>query len=243
MDSEINHTTRKKILVVDDDRELRELLNRYLVENGFYVTTVNDGIEMRQQLSSQPFDLIVLDLMLPGDDGLALTQKLRQQSDVPVIMLSARGDDVDRIIGIEMGADDYLAKPFNPRELLARIKSLLRRAQTAPPVDKQCIGKYSFAHFRLDLATRDLYVDGIPLELTSSEFMLMRTFLDNPECTLTRDELTQELKGYERQPFDRSIDVQVTRLRKKIEPEPAKPIYIRTLWGKGYIFTPRGEAI
>lgn len=232
-----------RLLVVDDDRELRELLQRYLTENGFRVTTVSDGIEMSRQLAQQNFALLILDLMLPGDDGLTLTKQLRKNSNLPVIMLSARGDDVDRIVGIEIGADDYLAKPFNPRELLARIKCLLRRC---PPLENQDTEKqndYRFSHFHLDLTTRELYAHGEPLELTGSEFMLLQTFMEKRETILSRDELTQELKGYEWQPFDRSIDVQVTRLRKKIEPNPAKPIYIRTLWGKGYIFTPEGHSL
>lgn len=233
----------KHLLVVDDDRELRELLQRYLAENGFLVTTVNDGSEMAQAFAENHFDLVVMDLMLPGDDGLSLTQQLRQKSDIPVVMLSARGEDIDRIIGIEMGADDYLAKPFNPRELLARIKSLLRRVQpssTAPEGGGS--DQYSFAHFRLDVITRVLYVDGEPVELTNNEYSLLRILLENPETELTRDLLTQRLKGYERQPFDRSIDVAITRLRKKIEPDPSNPVFIRTLWGKGYIFTPGGPA-
>lgn len=234
---------QRRLLVVDDDRELRELLQRYLTENGFIVTTVSDGVEMAQQLSQQNFSLIILDLMLPGDDGLTLTKQLRQNSNLPVIMLSARGDDVDRIVGLEIGADDYLAKPFNPRELLARIKSLLRRSTEFENQDTEKSNDYRFSHFRLDLTTRELYADGEPLELTGSEFMLLQTFVEKRETLLSRDELTQELKGYERQPFDRSIDVQVTRLRKKIEPDPARPVYIRTLWGKGYIFTPRGEPL
>lgn len=233
---------QKHLLVVDDDRELRDLLQRYLSDNTFLVTTVNDGVEMVQQLATQTFDLVILDLMLPGDDGLALIQRLRQHSNIPVIMLSAKGDEVDRIIGIEMGADDYLAKPFSPRELLARIKSLLRRYQPAENDERGENNDYTFSHFRLDLTTRELYSNGEPLELTSGEFMLLHTFLKNPETTLTRDELTQELKGYTRDPFDRSIDVQVTRLRKKIELDPAKPVFIRTLWGKGYLFTPKGDA-
>jgi len=231
-----------RLLVVDDDRELRELLQRYLAENGFTVKTVSDGVEMSQQLAKQSFALIILDLMLPGDDGLTLTKQLRKNSNLPVIMLSARGDEVDRIVGLEVGADDYLAKPFSPRELLARIKSLLRRC---PPLENQYIEKqndYRFSHFHLDLTTRELYAHGEPLELTGSEFMLLQTFLEKRETVLSRDELTQSLKGYERHPFDRSIDVQVTRLRKKIEPDPTKPVYIRTLWGKGYIFTPGGQS-
>lgn len=231
--------TGKHLLVVDDDREFRELLQRYLSDSGFAVTTANDGAEMVQQLRRQVFDLVILDLMLPGDDGLTLTRVLRQEGDVPVIMLSAKGDDVDRIIGIEMGADDYLAKPFNPRELLARIRSLLRRSQAA---GQQKMSHYTFAHFRVDLTTRELFSNGEPMELTGGEFMLLKIFLENPEATLTRDELTQRLKGYERHPSDRSIDVQITRLRKKLEPDPAKPVFIRTLWGKGYMFTPGGQA-
>lgn len=229
----------KHLLVVDDDQDLCALLQRYLSDHGFLVTIVNDGHEMEQLLSQQDFDLVILDLMLPGDDGLMLTQRLRNRSDLPLIMLSAKGDDVDRIIGIEMGADDYLAKPFNPRELLARIKSLLRRYQPLEGVVIDPAHDYCFARYRLDLSTRELYANDEPMALTSGEFMLLKTFIENPGKPMTRDELTQELKGYERQPFDRSIDVQVTRLRKKIEPDPSKPVFIRTLWGKGYVFTRR----
>jgi len=232
---------QKRILVVDDDRQLRQLLDRYLSDNGFAVTTVNDGIEMAEQLARDGFDLVILDLMLPGEDGLALTRQLRQERDLPVIMLSAKGDEVDRIIGIEMGADDYLSKPFNPRELLARIKSLLRRCQQ-PAGEPEKLSEHTFAHFRLDLTTRELYAGGKPLELTASEFMLLKMFVETPETALSRDELTQKLKGYRRHPYDRSIDVQVTRLRKKLEPDPAKPVFIRTLWGRGYIFTPGGKS-
>jgi two-component system phosphate regulon response regulator OmpR len=228
----------KRLLVVDDDRELRELLHRYLSDNGFAVTTVNDGLDMARELEAKPFDLVILDLMLPGDDGLTLTRQLRQHSDVPVIMLSAKGDDVDRIVGIEMGADDYLAKPFNPRELLARIRSLLRRC---PGRGSQRPNQYTFAHFRVDLTTRALFSDDRPVELTAGEFMLLKIFLEHPETAMSRDELTQKLKGYERHPSDRSIDVQVTRLRKKLEPDPARPTFIRTLWGEGYMFTPGGQ--
>lgn len=242
MTTHLNSEREKQLLVVDDDQELCELLQRYLSESGFQVVSVNDGREMEQCLREQTFDLVILDLMLPGDDGLQLTQRLRQHSDIPIIMLSAKGDEVDRIVGIEMGADDYLAKPFNPRELLARIKSLLRRYQPVTGVASHKANDYHFSHFRLDTSTRELYANEQPLELTSSEFMLMQLFVENPQTTLTRDDLTQKLKGYDRQPFDRSIDVQVTRLRKKIEPDPSKPVFIRTLWGKGYIFTPEGQS-
>lgn len=231
--------TEKHLLVVDDDRELRDLLHRYLSDNGFSVTTVNDGAEMAGELAAKLFDLVILDLMLPGEDGLTLTRQLRQQSDVPVIILSAKGDDVDRIVGIEMGADDYLPKPFNPRELLARIRSLLRRC---PGRGAQRPNHYTFAHFRVDLTTRELFSHSHPVELTAGEFMLLKIFVEHPEKALSRDELTQKLKGYERHPSDRSIDVQVTRLRKKLEPDPAKPIFIRTLWGEGYMFTPGDQA-
>lgn len=242
MDTHTEELKQKRLLVVDDDRELRELLQQYLSDNGYQVDTVNDGVEMEKRLAEHAFDLVILDLMLPGDDGLALMQRLRQYCNMPVLMLSAKGDEVDRIVGIEMGADDYMAKPFNPRELLARIRSLLRRYQPQVQPQAEKVTDYAFSCFRLDLTTRELYADDEPLELTSGEFTLLRTFMENAETVLTRDELTQQLKGYERQPFDRSIDVQVTRLRKKIEPDPAKPIFIRTQWGKGYIFTPGGQS-
>jgi two-component system phosphate regulon response regulator OmpR len=185
-------------------------------------------------------DLLVLDIMLPGEDGLSLARRLRSTSQVPIVMLSARGDDVDRIVGLEVGADDYLAKPFNPRELLARIRAVLRR-QTAAPSPAGEEGVLAFGPYRLDPERRELTRDGEPIALTGGELELLQALAERPNRVLDRDRLLGLLKGYERSPFDRSIDVQIARLRAKIEPDTKRPRYIRTVWGKGYMFTPQGE--
>jgi two-component system, OmpR family, phosphate regulon response regulator OmpR len=233
----------KKILVVDDDAGLRELLQAYLTSQGFDIATAADGVAMEQYLLQHPVDLVILDLMLPGEDGLALARKLRARGNLPIIMLSARGEDVDRIIGLEVGADDYLAKPFNPRELLARIRAVLRRNEehTTPPAAADAQARYRFGSFQLDLNARILLKDGQELALTAGEFNLLRIFAEHPNRVLNRDQLMDLMKGYERSPFDRSIDVRVTRLRRKIEADPAAPVYVRTVWGEGYLFTPAGK--
>ena len=233
----------KKILVVDDDPGLRELLQEYLTTQGYEVKAVADGAAMEQALSSDPVNLVILDLMLPGEDGLSLARKLRARSKLPIIMLSARGEDVDRIIGLEVGADDYLAKPFNPRELLARIRAVLRR-NDEPSTSNDMLQqgeKYRFGSFQLDMNSRSLIRDGVEILLTAGEFNLLRIFIEHPNRVLNRDHLMDLMKGYERSPFDRSIDVRVTRLRKKIESDPAAPEYVRTVWGEGYLFTPAGK--
>jgi DNA-binding response OmpR family regulator len=232
-----------RVLVVDDDESLRDLLLGYLRREGFEVNGVEDGSGMFTWLEQNQADILILDLMLPGDDGLTLARRLRTQTDIPIIMLSARGDDIDRIVGLEVGADDYLAKPFNPRELLARIRAVLRRrARTAAPESAAETQIAAFGPYRLDLDARQLTRDGEPVTLTGSEFDLLRIFIENPNRMLDRDRLLDLLKGYERNPFDRSIDVQVARLRAKIEPNKKQPRYIRTVWGRGYMFTPRSEA-
>lgn len=228
---------KTQVLVVDDDASLRELLENYLQREGFRVSGVADGSAMFDWLSAHEPDIIILDLMLPGDDGLTLARRLRQKTQVPIIMLSARGDEIDRIVGLEVGADDYLAKPFNPRELLARIRAVLRRPSEA---NDSSSGQISFGPYRLDVASRRLTRNGENLPLTGSEFDLLRIFTEHPNRVLDRDRLLDLLKGYERNPFDRSIDVQVARLRAKIEPDKKDPCYIRTVWGRGYIFTPAG---
>lgn len=230
-----------RILVVDDDADLRRLLGDYLRREGFEVDTVEDGAAMDAWLATQTPDLLILDLMLPGEDGLALARRVRRDSQVPIVMISARGDDVDRIVGLEVGADDYLSKPFNPRELLARIRAILRRgAQAGTPSadDKVC----EFGAYRLDTEKRELTRDGEPVPLTGGELDLLQILAENPNRVLDRDRLLDLLKGYERSPFDRSIDVQIARLRAKIEPDTKRPRYIRTVWGKGYMFTPKGES-
>jgi DNA-binding response OmpR family regulator len=233
----------KHILAVDDDAGLRELLQKYLSAQGYSVTTVADGAAMDAHLAGHAADLVILDLMLPGEDGLALARKLRAQGDVPIIMLSARGEDVDRIIGLEVGADDYLAKPFNPRELLARIRALLRRSEN-PHAGGENTSNASlrFGDFVMNIDSRDLHKNGIDVPLTAGEFNLLRIFVDHPNRVLNRDSIMDMLKGYERSPFDRSIDVRVTRLRRKIEDDPNTPVYIRTVWGEGYLFAPDGNS-
>jgi len=231
-----------RILVVDDDPALRELLTGYLASNGFSVRVVGDGTAMRAALNDGFPDAIVLDLMLPGEDGLALTRALRAQSNVPILILSARGEEVDRVIGLEVGADDYLAKPFGPRELLARLRALLRRGQQSAgllPADGETHGQ-RFGPFVLDPAGRRLLRDGNEIHLTSAEFDLLAAFVARPNRVLSRDTLIDLLKGYDRDPFDRSIDIRVTRLRRKIEIEPAAPAYVRTVRGEGYLFNPHG---
>ena len=229
----------KRILVVDDDAGLRELLQEYLTAQGYQVSAVNDGKAMDTYLSAQNVDIVILDLMLPGEDGLSLARRLRAQSNLPIIMLSARGEDVDRIIGLEVGADDYLAKPFNPRELLARIRALLRRnerhhdkVEMSPPEE------HRFGTFLLNTASRELHKGNENIHLTAGEFNLLRIFVAHPNRVLSRDAIMDLLKGYERSPFDRSIDVRVTRLRRKIEADASAPTYIRTIWSEGYLFAP-----
>lgn len=229
-----------QILVVDDDADLRGLLSEYLEREGLLVATAGNAKAMRDWLDTQTADLIILDLMLPGEDGLSLVRWLRSQGDTPIIMVSGRGDEVDRIVGLEVGADDYLPKPFNPRELLARIRAVLRRG-AVPKVAADAEERISFGPFLLDLPARRLRRCGVPVALTGGEFDLLRIFAERPNRVLNRDHLLDLLRGYDRAPFDRSIDVQVARLRSKIEDNSKNPRYIRTVWGKGYLFTPRGE--
>ncbi len=232
--------TLPRILVVDDDPDLRELLSTYLGANGFSVATAGDGVSMRAALARALPDAIVLDLMLPGEDGLSLTRTLRAQSTIPILMLSARGEEIDRVIGLEVGADDYLAKPFGPRELLARLRALLRRGHPARPDTAAPAVNPHFGPFALDTAGRRLLRDGMEVQLTSAEFDLLAAFVAHPNRVLSRDTLVDLLRGYDRDPFDRSIDNRVTRLRRKIETEPSAPAYIRTVRGEGYLFNLRG---
>jgi len=233
-----------QILVVDDDPDLRELLGNYLSEQGFQVSGVENAAEMDRFLADRSPDLLILDLMLPGEDGLSIAKRLRISHDgIPILMLSARGEDVDRIVGLEVGADDYLAKPFNPRELLARIRALLRRQRLPASVtDDSEPEDYRFGPFRLSISNRELFRNEEKVPLTSGEFALLKIFVEHPGRILSRDMIVDLLKGYERSPYDRSIDVRVTRLRRKIEPDPAEPVYIRTVWGEGYRFCPESEA-
>jgi two-component system phosphate regulon response regulator OmpR len=234
----------KKILMVDDDVRMRELLQRYLTEQGFNIKTVADSAEMDTVLAQEHIDLLVLDLMLPGEDGLAICRRLRSTgSAMPIIMLTARGDEVDRIIGLEMGADDYLPKPFNPRELLARINAIMRRqVRTEPSAPGLVPGSLAFGDFLFDPSTRSLSRNGENITITSGEYALLKVFIDHPRQPLSRDRLMQLARGRELDVFDRSIDVQVSRLRRLIEADPAHPRYLQTMWGFGYVFVPDGEA-
>lgn len=230
----------RKILVVDDDARLRELLQRYLAEQGFTVRGVPDAREMDKWLARDAVDLLVLDLMLPGEDGLAICRRLRAAGNaIPIVMLTARGDEVDRIIGLEMGADDYLPKPFNPRELLARIQAVLRRRPPTVPGAPSPDGEpVPFGEFLFDPVTRRLSRAGEALPLTSGEFSLLKVFVDHARQPLSRDRLLQLARGREPEAFDRSIDVTVSRLRRIIEKDPAHPRHIQTVWGFGYVFVP-----
>jgi two-component system, OmpR family, phosphate regulon response regulator OmpR len=231
---------RARLLVVDDDAELRELAQAYLTQQGFDVVTVADGARMDAALVAGNFDLVILDLMLPGEDGLSIAKRLKSGSNVPIIIVSAQGEDVDRIVGLEIGADDYIAKPFNPRELLARIRAVLRRVQNrAVPSEPDTV--VQFGPFALDLNAHRLTQAGKTVPLTSGEFDLLVILVAHPNKVLDRDRLLDMLTGAERSPFDRSIDVRVTRLRSKIEMNPSEPVYIKTIWGKGYMFCPDGS--
>jgi two-component system phosphate regulon response regulator OmpR len=229
--------------MVDDDIRMRELLQRYLTEQGFSIKTVADSAEMDAVLASEHIDLLVLDLMLPGEDGLAICRRLRAAGNVmPIIMLTARGDEVDRIIGLEMGADDYLPKPFNPRELLARINAIMRRQINTASAPSLTTGSMAFGDFVFDPSTRSLSKNGENITITSGEYALLKVFIDHPRQPLSRDRLMQLARGRELDVFDRSIDVQVSRLRRLIEADPAHPRYLQTMWGFGYVFVPDGEA-
>ncbi len=233
---------QSKILVVDDDLRLRNLLSRYLTEQGFAVLTVSNGTDMDRALDRERFDLLVLDLMLPGEDGLSLCRRLRGVgNDIPILMLTAKGDDVDRIVGLELGADDYLPKPFNPRELVARIHAILRRRQPpvpgAPAVEEKVV---AFGAFQLNLATRHLTKDGQAVALSTGEFAVLHALVVHPRQSLTREKLMDLARGRDHGANDRSIDVQISRLRKLMEVDPVKPRYIQTVWNVGYVFVPDG---
>ncbi|ABI40874.1 two component transcriptional regulator, winged helix family [Shewanella sp. MR-4] len=233
-----------KILVVDDDMRLRALLERYLMEQGYQVRSAANAEQMDRLLERENFHLIVLDLMLPGEDGLSICRRLRQQgSTIPIVMLTAKGDEVDRIIGLELGADDYLPKPFNPRELLARIKAVMRRqVQDVPGAPAQQEAEITFGEFSLDLATREMYHGDEAITLTSGEFAVLKVLVTHPREPLSRDKLMNLARGRDYSALERSIDVQVSRLRRLIEKDPANPRYIQTVWGLGYVFVPDGAA-
>jgi DNA-binding response OmpR family regulator len=228
------------LLVVDDDQGIRDLLCEYLGDQGFTVSAVKDGKSLDAWLSENTTDLVILDLMLPGEDGLSIARRLRNGYNLPIIMISARGEEVDRIVGLEVGADDYLPKPFNPRELLARVRSVLRRNNpTAEPKPETENDSFVFGPFRLEPRKRVLYKDEVEVDLTRAEFELLNVFVQHPDRALSRDFILECLGGKDRDPFDRSIDVRVTRLRHKIEIDPTQPRFVRTVWGVGYQFTPR----
>jgi len=230
-----------KILVVDDDARIRDLLKRYLSQEGFDVMLAEDGKALTRVMLRETADLIVLDLMMPGEDGLSICRRLRAAKDLtPIIMLTAKGEDIDRIVGLEVGADDYLGKPFNPRELLARIHAVLRRRPKpevpgAPSSDNEVV---KFGPFRFDLGARTLSRNGEDITLTTGEFAMLKALVRHPRVPLSREKLAQLSRGREFEPFDRSLDVQVSRLRKMIEADAASPRFIQTVWGVGYVFVP-----
>lgn len=238
---------QQQLLVVDDEPKIRQLLKKYLSQEGYSVEAVNDGSAMDKYLSNHKVDLVILDLMLPGEDGLSIGRRLRHQQNMPIIILSARSEELDKIIGLEMGADDYLSKPFNPRELLARIRSVLRRskqdhlasASTADTLLK--FGSYCLNIERHTLTREEENSTVQNIQLTTGEFSLLKIFLEHSERVLDRDTLLEITKGYTHSSIDRSIDVCVGRLRKKIEPDPTKPVYLRTIRGVGYLFSKEGS--
>ena len=237
-------TKQDHILIVDDDAEIRGLLGEYLRKQGYRATAVADGKGMRAAIEKSRPDVIVLDLMLPGEDGLDLCRAVRARSNIPIIMLTARGDETDRIVGLELGADDYVAKPFNPRELLARVKSVLRRARSLPDnLKPETGGSYRFAGWTLDATTRNLTApDGVVIPLSGAEFRLLRVFLDHPNRVLARDQLIDLMLARDAGPFDRAIDVQVSRLRQRLREDAKEPAIIKTVRGQGYVFATQVDA-
>jgi DNA-binding response OmpR family regulator len=236
-------TNLQHILVVDDEARIRTMLRRYLEGEGFRISEAADGLAMRNVIESGPVDLVLLDLMMPGEDGLSLARYIRQHSQTPIIMLTGKGELIDRVAGLEAGADDYVAKPFHLREILARIRTVLRRIQapapapTPAPVAEPASENLRFHGWRMDLLRRELRKpDGEPVPLTSSEFDLLRVFATHPNRVLNRDQLMELIKGREWEAYDRAIDTQIVRLRKKIEPDPGKPVLIKTVRGAGYVF-------
>ncbi len=240
-----------QVWIVDDDAEIRDLLSTYLTQNGFEVGTVPDGATLREKLELSQPNVIVLDLMMPGEDGLSLTRHIKSNFEIPILMLSARGEEMDRIIGLEVGVDDYLSKPFGPRELLARLRALLRRSSASrePELHAPHHGRaqdshaevLSFGPYHLHVGARIFKRNQETIELTTAEFELLEAFIRRPHRVLSRDTLISLLKGFDRDAFDRSIDNRVTRLRKKIESNASAPSYIKTVRGEGYLFNPDGE--
>ncbi|GMQ52206.1 two-component system response regulator OmpR [Halopseudomonas aestusnigri] len=233
----------EKILIVDDDVRLRRLLERFLGEQGYRVRAVEDVAQMDRLLAREIYSLIVLDLMLPGEDGMSACARLRAEGNTtPIIMLTAKGDETSRIQGLEIGADDYLPKPFNPRELVARMKAVLRRqAPQVPGAPSTDDDQVTFGEFTLNLATRELIRGDEVNMLTTGEFAVLKALVRHPREPLTRDKLMQLARGREWDALERSIDVQISRLRRMLEPDPSKPRYIQTVWGVGYVFVPDGK--
>lgn len=233
------------ILVVEDDRETRALIAKYLRSNACNVATAGDGREMARAMTDRRVDLLILDIMLPGEDGLSLCRKVRAETHTPIIMLTARAEDVDRILGLEMGADDYLAKPFNPRELLARINAVLRRQAMARLASESgAASTLGFAAWKIDFRLRELRnPDGARVAMTSAEFDLLQTFCERPGRVLSREGLLDLTQGRNAGSFERSIDVLISRIRRKIEPDPREPTLIKTVRSGGYVFTPMVRAL
>lgn len=235
-------TKATRLLVVDDDAEIRSLLTTLLGNRGYRVQTANDERQMRTILASSRVDLLILDIMLPGKDGLTICREIRASQSIPIIMLTARGDPTDRVVGLEVGADDYLAKPFDVKELEARIKAVLRRSQDSGSDGKDARVILSFLGWRLDVGLRQLRSpEGADVDLTTGEFDLLKVFAERPQRVLSRDQLLDLARGRDAVPFDRSIDIQVSRLRRKIESDPQAPELIKTVRGGGYLFTPKVE--
>ncbi len=234
---------RKMVMVVEDDPEIRALLGAFLTREGFEVELAADGTAMDRVLRQRTPDLVILDLMLPGEDGLSICRRLRSRSSLPILFLTAKGDDTDRIVGLELGADDYITKPFNPRELLARINAVLRRRAPAGPPGSPATGTetHAFGEFLLNLSTRTLMRGGKAVPLTTGEFSVLKVLTQHPRQPLSRDKLMELARGREYEVFDRSIDVQISRLRKIVEDDPSHPKHIQTVWGFGYVFVPDKE--
>jgi two-component system OmpR family response regulator len=237
--------TLPHILVVDDHREIRELLGQYLKKHNFRVSLADGGVAMKKVLREHAIDLVVLDIMMPGEDGLSLCRNLRETTKLPVIMLTAMAEATDRVIGLEIGADDYVTKPFEPRELLARIKAVMRRTHSLP-FQKEALSanKFQFKGWTLDVERRELIgEDEVAIPLSTGEFQLLSVFIKHPRIVLSRDQLLELTRGKEAEVFDRSVDNQVSRLRKKIEDDPKKPTLIQTVWGGGYKFAAEVERL
>jgi two-component system, OmpR family, phosphate regulon response regulator OmpR len=233
----------ERVLLIEDDSRLAGMVGEYLGKAGFHVIHAENGTRGLALHGREPVDVVILDLMLPDTDGLEICRQIRARSDSPILMLTARGDPMDRVIGLEMGADDYLPKPFNPRELVARMNAVLRRkgADELPGAPSETPQTFTFGDFVLDLGTRSLRKNGESVPLTTGEFSVLKVFARNARQPLSREKLMELARGREYEVFDRSLDVQISRLRKLVEPDPSNPLYIQTVWGLGYVFIPEGK--